>query len=117
MAYSRSGKTRLVVDCRHINGCIHKFKFKFEDGSVAREIFEQGIFYLDLLSRAPIIIFLFWFNTGHTLVLVGSLKGKTGFFLFLMHYHLALQVQVIFLSFERSCKTLEKSWNLNYFVS
>jgi hypothetical protein len=28
-------KPRLVLDCRHINECIHQFEFKFEDGSVA----------------------------------------------------------------------------------
>ena len=42
VAYSRSNKPRLVLDCRHINTCIHQFKFKFEDGSVARELFAKG---------------------------------------------------------------------------
>jgi hypothetical protein len=45
VAYSRSNKPRLVLDCRHI----HQFKFKFEDGSVARELFarEKEIIYLN----------------------------------------------------------------------
>jgi hypothetical protein len=49
VAYSRSNKPHLVLDCRHINTCIHQFKFKFEDGSVARELFakEKEIIYLN----------------------------------------------------------------------
>ncbi|VDI63463.1 Hypothetical predicted protein [Mytilus galloprovincialis] len=31
VAFSRSKKPRLVLDCRHINECIHQFRFKFED--------------------------------------------------------------------------------------
>ena len=30
VAYYRSGKPRLVFDCRHINPCKHLFKVKFE---------------------------------------------------------------------------------------
>ena len=59
VAYSRSGKPRLVLDCRHINECIHQFKFKFEDGSVARQIFEKGDFLFRFNLKVPIIIFLF----------------------------------------------------------
>lgn len=52
VAFSRSGKARLVLDCRHINECIHQFKFKFEDGSVAKHIFEKGdyLYKFDLKS-------------------------------------------------------------------
>jgi hypothetical protein len=39
VAFSRAGKPRLVLDCRYINECIHQSKFKFEDGSVARQLF------------------------------------------------------------------------------
>jgi hypothetical protein len=42
VAYSRSNKPRLVLDCWHINTWIHQFKYKFEDGSVARELFAKG---------------------------------------------------------------------------
>ncbi|XP_052251470.1 uncharacterized protein LOC127858378 [Dreissena polymorpha] len=31
VAYNRSGKPRLVLDCRHINPCLHLFKIKFDD--------------------------------------------------------------------------------------
>jgi hypothetical protein len=45
VAFSRAGKPRLVLDCRYINECIHQFNFKFEDGSVARQLFKKGIFF------------------------------------------------------------------------
>ena len=43
---------RLVLDCRHLNKCLAKFKFKYEDVSVARQLFEKGtyLFSLDLRS-------------------------------------------------------------------
>ena len=52
VAFNRSGKARLVLDCRHINLCLFKFKFRLEDGSVARHIFNQGhwLFAFDLKS-------------------------------------------------------------------
>ncbi|VDI76235.1 Hypothetical predicted protein [Mytilus galloprovincialis] len=52
VAFNRLQKPRLVLDCRHINSCIHQFKFKFEDASVARELFEKGdyLFRYDLKS-------------------------------------------------------------------
>ena len=31
VAYSKSGKPRLVLDCRLINQYLHLFKFKYED--------------------------------------------------------------------------------------
>lgn len=44
VAYNRKGKPRLVLDCRHINPCLHLFKIKFEDIRVAEEIFEENSF-------------------------------------------------------------------------
>ena len=41
---NKSGKPRLVLDCRHINECIHDFSFRMEDVKVAREIFQKGDF-------------------------------------------------------------------------
>ena len=48
----RSTKTRFVLDCRHINECIHQFKFEFEDGSVAKQLFNKVnyLFRFDLKS-------------------------------------------------------------------
>lgn len=52
VAYNRSGKPRLVLDCRHINLYLHKFRFKYEDARVARDLFQQGdfLFTFDLKS-------------------------------------------------------------------
>ncbi|KAK3108944.1 hypothetical protein FSP39_019460 [Pinctada imbricata] len=52
VAFNREGKARLVLDCRHINLHIFKFKFRLEDASVARYLFEIGdyAFTFDLKS-------------------------------------------------------------------
>lgn len=52
VAYSRAGKPRLVLDCRHINPCLHLFKVKFEDIRVAERLFDINsyIFTFDLKS-------------------------------------------------------------------
>ena len=42
VAYNKKGKPRLVLDCRHINKCLHLFKVKFEDIRVAEAIFEEN---------------------------------------------------------------------------
>ena len=44
VAYNRAGKPRLVLDCRHINKCIHLFRVKFEDIKVALEMFDLNSF-------------------------------------------------------------------------
>ena len=44
VAYNRSGKPRLVLDCRHINPCLHLFKIKFEDINIAQNLFDKGSF-------------------------------------------------------------------------
>ncbi|XP_072166403.1 uncharacterized protein [Diadema setosum] len=45
-------KCRLVLDCRHINPHLFKQKFKYEDTSVAKDVFEEGdhVFTFDLKS-------------------------------------------------------------------
>ena len=50
VAYNKSSKHRLVLDCRHINPHLFQFKFKYEDGSTARKFLEKGdyIFSFDL---------------------------------------------------------------------
>ena len=52
VAFNRSGKARLVLDCRHINLHLYKFKFRLEDGSLARNMFVTGecLFTFDLKS-------------------------------------------------------------------
>ena len=44
VAYSKSGKPRLVLDCHHINQYLHLFKFKYEDIKVAELMFRKGFF-------------------------------------------------------------------------
>ena len=44
VAFNRAGKKRLVLDCRHINPDLFKYKCCFEDHSVARQLFNQGDF-------------------------------------------------------------------------
>ena len=44
VAYGKSGKPRLVLDCRHINPHLMKFKHKYEDTSVARQLFKNHAF-------------------------------------------------------------------------
>ena len=41
VAFNKSSKPRLVLDCRHINPHLFKFRFKYEDTKLAREIFHQ----------------------------------------------------------------------------
>lgn len=57
VAYGKSGKARLVLDCRHINPHLIKFKHKYEDVSVARELFRnhEYLFTYDLKSAYHII--------------------------------------------------------------
>ncbi|VDI71134.1 Hypothetical predicted protein [Mytilus galloprovincialis] len=45
-------KFRLVLDCRHINPHLHKFRFKYEDAVEASHMFEKGdyLFTYDLRS-------------------------------------------------------------------
>ena len=52
VAYSKSKKPWLVIECRHINPHLHKYRFKHEDDKIAREKFDVGdfIFSSDLKS-------------------------------------------------------------------
>ena len=52
VAYNKADKPRLVLDCRHVNPHLYQFKFKYEDSSVARQMFDKGdqLFSYDLKS-------------------------------------------------------------------
>lgn len=52
VAFNRGGKPRLVLDCRHINPHLFKYKCCFEDHSVATGLFQTGdfLFTFDLKS-------------------------------------------------------------------
>lgn len=51
-ANNSGGKLRLVLDARHINPHMYKFKHKYEDATTARQLFNRGgfIFSYDLKS-------------------------------------------------------------------
>ena len=51
VAYGKSGKPRLVLDCRHINLELFKYKCCFEDQSVAKQLFSKGDFLFDFDIR------------------------------------------------------------------
>ena len=42
VAYNKKGKPRLVLDCRNVNDKLHKFKFKYENMQIARQLLEKG---------------------------------------------------------------------------
>lgn len=44
VAKNRNGKQRLVLDCRHVNPHLHKFKFRYDDAVTAKENIEMGDF-------------------------------------------------------------------------
>ena len=44
VAFSKTGKERLVLDCRHINEFLIQYKFKYEDINVAMQMFEKGYY-------------------------------------------------------------------------
>lgn len=52
VAFNKTGKPRLVLDCRHVNQFLCNFKFRLEDNSVARHMFNTGdyLFSFDLKS-------------------------------------------------------------------
>ena len=52
VAYSKTGKPRLVLDCRHINPALHLFNVKFEDIRIASEMFDLSsyVYTFDLKS-------------------------------------------------------------------
>lgn len=42
VAFNKKGKPMLVLDCRHINDLLCTFKFKYENVSITRQLFEAG---------------------------------------------------------------------------
>ena len=44
VAINKAGKLRLVLDCRHIDLHLFKFKCCYEDQIIASELFEKGDF-------------------------------------------------------------------------
>ena len=54
VAYGKSGKARLVLDCRHINPHLMKFKHKYEDTLVARDLYKILNFFLHMICSRHI---------------------------------------------------------------
>ena len=52
VAYNKSGKPRLVLDCRHINQYLHVFKFKYEDIKIAEAMFEKRSFIFTFVLKS-----------------------------------------------------------------
>ena len=47
-----TGKQRLILDPRHVNGLIYKQKFKSENLSVATQIFDKGYYLIQFVLKA-----------------------------------------------------------------
>lgn len=78
VSIQKSGKKRLILDLRHVNLYLFKFKFRCEDLSVAREVLNPGdfMFSFDLKSgyhhvdifpdHRQYLSFSWTFSSGHT---------------------------------------------------
>ena len=82
VAYNKVGKPRLVLDCRHINEHLHKFRFRYEDIRIAEEMFEKGsfLFTYDLKSAYHHIMINPMFRTY--LGLAWESNGETKYYVF-----------------------------------
>ena len=52
VATNKVGKQRLVLDCCHLNKCLQKFNFKYEDAIEARRLFEKGTYLFSFNLRS-----------------------------------------------------------------
>jgi len=55
VAFNKTGKACLVLDCRHINLFLQKIKFKYEVANLVGYMFSHGyfLFTFDLKSASP----------------------------------------------------------------
>ena len=80
VAFNKSNKPRLELDCRHIHPHLHTYRSKYEDGKVAREIFDVVVSYYSKSEYHHIEIFeerqqylgFAWFFEGKILFFVFS---------------------------------------------
>ena len=84
VAFNKKNKPRLVLDCRHINPHLFKFKFKYEDAQVARELFEKGdyLFSFDFKSAYHHIEILP--EHRNYLGFAWDCEGRTKYFIFIV---------------------------------
>lgn len=81
VAKHRNGKPRLVLDCRHINPHFHKFKYMYEDASIAKEMLKKGDFiFTSALKSACHHIEIFNEHRGF-LGLSLEIDGKTHYYI------------------------------------
>ena len=77
VAFGKSGKPRLVLDCRHVNPCLHLFKVKFEDVKVAEKVFQPFCYvftfdlkstyhHIDIATRYKTYLGFSWCKGGNT---------------------------------------------------
>ena len=77
VAFGKSGKPRLVLDCRHVNPCLHLFKVKFEDVKVAESVFQPFCYvftfalksayhHIDTATRYKTYLGFSWCKGGNT---------------------------------------------------
>ena len=92
VAYSKRGKFRLVLDCRHINQYLHAFKFKYEDIKVAKAMFEMGtfLFTFDLKSAYKSIKIIH--NSRSWLGFCLQVDGKIDIMFSILYYSVWLQL-------------------------
>jgi len=107
VAFNRNGKARLVLDCRHINPHLFKFKCTFEDQSVARKMFTKGdfLFTFDLKSAYHHIEIF----EDHRTYLGFSwfLNGKKRYFIFNV---LPFGISVAGFIFTKTLRVVVKHW-------
>ena len=107
VAINIAGKLRLVLDCRHINPHLFKFKCCYEDQKIASELFEKGDFLFTFDLRASyhhIEIF-----QGHRTYLgfQWTEKGITKYYVFNV---LAFGLSTAGYIFTKVLRTVIKSW-------
>lgn len=77
VAYNKTGKPRLVLDCRHINSHLHLFKVKFDDIRVAKDLFAPNYYYftfdlksayhhIEIFNEHRRFLGFSWFSDGAT---------------------------------------------------
>ena len=104
----RSGKQRLILDLRHVNTFIFKQKFKWEDLSVATQVFDKGfyLFKFDLKSGYHHIEIF----PDHRKFLAFAWDFSTGIFRYFQFCVFPFWLSSAPFIFTKILKPLQKSW-------
>ena len=107
VATNRKGKQRMVLDCRHLNPHLFKYKCCFENHSVARNLFEKGdyLFTFDIKGAYHHIMIF----QGHTTFLGFSwvMNGVRRYYEFLV---LPFGISTAGFIFTKVLKTCVNKW-------